>query len=367
MLIKPSKYFVFFYTVLLLTISFSLKAQKDSIQKKIKIQLLPVLTHSVETGWATGALLSSTFRLKTKDTLTRTSGMQALLLYTFRKQFVGAINGAVYFPHEKYIANYQFSFSHFPDKFWGLGNNSPDSAEEPYTFEQAYVYLHLLRNIGSDFFIGALYEYQNLFKVDFLKDGLFDKQNVAGRYGYIISGIGASFTFDDRNNAFSPDRGNFAQFSFNHFDRVFGSDYYYTNYVIDIRKFWKIYRNNIIAFQLYNFINTGNEIPLRSLASLGGAYRMRGYYDGRYKDKNEMILQAEDRMHLIGRFGAVVFAGLGDVAHTPFNYQLNELKYSFGAGVRFALNKKEKLNLRLDYGFAKDGNSGFYFQLGEAF
>jgi hypothetical protein len=361
-----SKHFVFF-SIALFVISFSAKAQRDSTQRKIKIQLLPVLTHSVETGWATGALLSSTFRLKADDTLTRTSNVQALLLYSFRKQFVSAINGAAYFPSEKYIANYQFSFSHFPDKFWGLGNNSPDSAEESYTFEQAYAYLHLLRNIGNNFFVGALYEYQNLIKVDFLQGGLFDKQDVAGRYGYVISGLGASFTFDNRNNAFSPDKGGFFQFYFNHFDHAFGSDYYYTNYVIDVRKFWKICYNDILALQFYSFSNTGNEIPLRSLASLGGAYKMRGYYEGRYRDKNQMIIQAEDRVHIAGRFGAVAFAGLGDVAHTPFDYKLNELKYSFGAGLRFALNKKEKLNLRLDYGFSKGGNSGFYFQLGEAF
>lgn len=367
MIIRSSKFFLFFVTVLFVSASYSLKAQNDTIPKKIKIQVLPVLTHSIETGWATGVLLSSTYRFKSEDLLTRTSNTQALALYSFRKQFVAAINGAAYFPLEKYIANYQFSFSHFPDKFWGLGNNSPDSTKESYTFTQAYAYLHVLKHLGSRFFIGILYEYQNLLKLDYVHGGIFDKENVAGRNSYIVSGLGASFTFDNRNNAFSPDKGVFAQFYFNHFDRVFGSDYYYTNYVIDLRKFWKIFRNNVLALQFYGFANAGSAIPLRSLASLGGANRMRGFYEGRYKDRNEMIFQAEDRVNIAGRFGAVAFAGIGDVANSAFRYNLNELKYSLGGGVRFALDKKEKLNLRLDYGFAKGGNSGFYFQIGEAF
>jgi len=51
---------------------------------------------------------------------------------------------------------------------------------------------------------------------------------------------------------------------------------------------------------------------------------------------------------------------LGDINFEHF-------KYSYGGGLRVALNQKEKLNLRLDYGLAKGGSQGFYLQLGEAF
>ena len=119
--------------------------------------------------------------------------------------------------------------------------------------------------------------------------------------------------------------------------------------------------------QLFSQINIGDEVPLRNTAALGGANSMRGIYSGRYRDKNQLVMQAEYRLPIAGRFGAVAFAGAGDVSRTATGYSFNTLKYSYGAGVRFAVDKKEKLNIRLDYGMAGPGNSGVYFQLGEAF
>lgn len=125
-------------------------------------------------------------------------------------------------------------------------------------------------------------------------------------------------------------------------------------------------KKNVLAFQLFSFNNTG-DVPIRSLASFGGANRMRGYYDGRYKDKNQVVFQAEYRFPLYKRFSAVLFGGTGTVGRNFSDYAVNELKYSYGGGLRFAVNKKEKLNIRIDYGIGQGKNNGFYLQLGEAF
>ena len=114
--------------------------------------------------------------------------------------------------------------------------------------------------------------------------------------------------------------------------------------------------------------NTGTDIPIRSIASLGGADRMRGYYNGRYRDDHLMSLQAEYRVPVYKRFSAVGFAGVGDVTGRSSTISIRNMKYSYGGGLRFAVNKNEKLHIRLDYGFGKGkGNQGFYLQFGEAF
>jgi len=95
---------------------------------------------------------------------------------------------------------------------------------------------------------------------------------------------------------------------------------------------------------------------------------MRGYYDGRYRDKDQVVLQAEYRMPVYRRLGAVVFGGIGNVSNNCDYIALEGLKYSYGGGLRIALTRSEKLNLRLDYGISRGARSkGFYFQLGEAF
>ena len=363
------------------TVPMAGKAQNDSLKtvpvEKLKLPIkspanirhvlvLPIIARSIETGWSFGLASASTFHLYKRDTTIRTSNAQAIALYTTRRQFVTALNGSIYFPGERWILNEQFSYSSFPDDFWGLGKRAPDSNEESYKFKQYYIYLHPQFRIGKHLFLGTVFEFQRVFDIDYVAGGLFDRENVLGRYGYHIAGLGLSLTYDTRNNAFWPDKGGMYQFWFDHFAPVLGSDYHYTNYVIDLRRFVRVYRRQVLALQAYGSFNTG-EVPLRSLAFLGGANSMRGYYAGRYRDKNAGILQAEYRIPLWWRIGAVGFADMGNVGPELKDVDLSHFKYSYGGGLRIALNQTEKLNLRLDYGLAKGHSQGFYLQLGEAF
>ena len=337
----------------------------NHLPKLYHLLYLPVVARSIETSWSFGVATSLTFHVSRKDTLSRTSNMQGLALYSLNQQAVIVLNGTVYLPGEKYILSNQISYSSFPDKFWGIGNKTPGGNEESYKFKQIYVYLHGQRALGNHFFIGLRYEYQTLLEVDYKANGLFDQENVPGRYGYHVSGAGLSLTYDTRNNAFSPSRGQFIQVYASQFAGITGSDFTYTNYVADFRKFWTIYRRQVLAVQAYGFYNAG-DVPLRSLAAFGGANSMRGYYSGRFRDKNQEFVQAEYRVPVIGRIGVVAFGGVGDVNHHFTDVYPDQLKYSWGGGVRVALSKSEKLNLRLDYGIGQH-SSGFYFQLGEAF
>ena len=74
-------------------------AQTDSAKKR-QILVFPVLTKSIETSWSFGAAGTSTFRLSASDTISRTSNVQAIFLYSLKKQLVTAINGAQYFKNE---------------------------------------------------------------------------------------------------------------------------------------------------------------------------------------------------------------------------------------------------------------------------
>jgi outer membrane protein assembly factor BamA len=345
---------------------FAQESKKDSLFSK-RILYFPVIAKSIETSWSFGLAGSATFHLSKSDTTSRTSNLQSIVLYSLKQQFVAAVNGTEYFKNEKYILNEQISFSSFPDKFWGLGNNSPDSSVENYSFHQYYVNLHLLKHLGHHFFGGVLYEMQHVYNIQYIPGGLFDKENIAGRNGYMVSGLGMSFTYDNRNDAFAPNKGMFAQAYFNYFDNLIGSSFNYTNVVVDIRKYIQTFPKQVFAFQLYSFSNIGDAVPLRSLACLGGANSMRGYYSGRYRDKQSFVFQSEYRFSLYKRLGMVIFGSTGEVGKRVSDFNLSGLKYAYGGGLRIQLTKSEKLNLRLDYGIGQGNNQGFYLQLGEAF
>ncbi len=357
----------FLIGVLLVT-SYISKAQlpvKDTLHLK-HLLVFPVIARSIETDWSFGVASSATMRLFTKDTTARTSNIQFLALYTLKKQLVTAINGTEYFRNEKYVLSEQISYSSFPDKFWGLGQNSIDSAEESYSYKQFYTYFHLMRKIAPKVFAGAMYQLQNVMDVSYKNGGVFDKEGIAGKDGYLVSGIGLSLTYDDRNDAFCPDKGNFIQANFTTYHNAIGSKYNFTNWVIDARKYFRIYKKQVLAVQGYWSANEGKSIPIRSLSALGGSNIMRGYYAGRYRDVDMYALQGEYRMPIYKRWGIVGFGGVGNVCKSIGDITINN-KYTFGGGLRFALNKSEKLNVRVDYGFNSDHTSGLYFLIGEAF
>ena len=97
---------------------------------------------------------------------------------------------------------------------------------------------------------------------------------------------------------------------------------------------------------------------------------MRGYYTGRYRDRNLLATQAELKYRIIPRISLVAFAGAGSVYNTRIN--LGDFKPSYGAGFRYFFDTIRGLSLRMDYAFGekRDGEErqkGFYIALGEAF
>jgi outer membrane protein assembly factor BamA len=348
----------------------SLKAQDtDSAKNSNHLIAVPLISRSIETDWSFGAGGTYTFyTTRKKDSSTRTSSIRFLGSYSLRKQFLFTVNGPVFFPGERYVLNSHFSFSYFPDTFWGLGNDTKDADAEKYDFRQFYIHLQGERLIAQKIFVGLLYDFQRVINITVKQGGLFDQQHVEGKKPYQVSGLGASLSWDTRNNTFWPSKGNLLSLQATHFTSLLLSDHRYTNIIVDARLYRRIYQKQILAVQAYGFFNTGSDVPIRSIASLGGADRMRGYFSGRYRDDHLLSVQAEYRVPLYKRFSAVGFAGMGDVAGQFSTISLQRLKYSYGGGLRFAVNKNEKLHIRFDYGLGKGkGNQGFYLQFGEAF
>jgi hypothetical protein len=57
---------------------------------------------------------------------------------------------------------------------------------------------------------------------------------------------------------------------------------------------------------------------------------------------------------------------MGEVAAFTRSIKMQQLKPTFGIGVRFALDPEEVLNIRADFAFGRD-TQGMYFNAKEAF
>jgi SSS family solute:Na+ symporter len=109
------------------------------------------------------------------------------------------------------------------------------------------------------------------------------------------------------------------------------------------------------------------DAPFYTLPSVGaGAYSLRGYQQGRYRDKVMITAQAEARYHSDGRFGATVFGGFGQVAPKVSKLPDALVLPAGGLGMRIQLTRNYPMHMRLDYAWGRDGGL-LYFSVAEAF
>ena len=96
---------------------------------------------------------------------------------------------------------------------------------------------------------------------------------------------------------------------------------------------------------------------------------MRGYYLGRYRDRNFLGTQIEYRIlpfSFSERFGASVFMAAGQVFGDDLSLSWQHFLPTGGAGLRFLIFPDKDIYTRLDFAFTQEGN-GVYFFIGEAF
>ncbi len=172
--------------------------------------------------------------------------------------------------------------------------------------------------------------------------------------------------WDRRDHILSPSSGSFLEFT-----PVFGlgkadqSPIYFGLVTLDIRDYWKLGENSTWANQFVAQFSMGS-VPYRVLPTLGGPLLHRGYYQGRFRDSQLMLVQSEFRQHVIGRFGFVLFGSTGRVYPDIRTALLQNMHLAAGGGIRVRVSKNDRTNVRFDYSITPD-STGFYIYFAESF
>jgi hypothetical protein len=344
-----------------------------STQEKVKGLIpIPVLYYTPDTRLGFGAALLGFFKLKsnTDDSYTRLSTARLIVDYTLNKQSDQFLEWAIFTREEKYLVRGELRHRVYTDRFYGIGNNTPLTDEETYSFEFASVKLAAFKKISASSFLGPDVQVTNFYNVetnpltDERPSQLKEKQ-ITGHSGGLNSGLGLVYIIDSRDNVASASKGIFLEAAAYRYGKTFGGDFDYTNYKLNFSKYFTVKPNHIIGSNTVFNINSGNT-PFMLLAPAGGDKILRGYSKNRFSDQNFAGTQVEYRFPLFWRFGMATFAGIGDVFNRVDDINFNNLKYSVGTGLRFALNPEQKLNIRADIGYGREGTN-FYIVIGEAF
>jgi hypothetical protein len=341
---------------------------------------VPIAFYQQETGFAAGAAILPVWRFG-QDTTVRKSNARLIAWYSQEEQTTAQLTHSIFTKGEKFFFSGELSYYDLAFNYYGIGSDTDKDVESNIQYPLWVFDERALIRVVPNLFVGLRYRLTDLGKVKLVDNegnpAPFLAIPAAQRGGGTSSGVGPALLYDGRDNVLATYRGSFvdAHLLFN--GSALGSDYAFNRYQLDARHFTPLFgtTNTILALQFLGQYHSGR-VPFRELggmgATLGGslynnAYLMRGIYEGRFRDRQLSTLQAEVRQKLIWRFDLAGFLSLGQVGAKLSDYSFDDTKLAGGAGLRFRFNRRDRLNIRLDYGVGSGGNSGIIFAVGEAF
>ncbi len=360
----------------------STQTELDSLSSRSsRFIVLPIISYSPETSLRLGAVGAYFFRGKNAQPGTQLSSIRLPLNYTLNQQIKIRMSYDIFLNDNRHIFKGVAEWIRFPLLFWGIGNDTPDDNEEIYTTRTMTFDISYLAKVSREFFLGGRFIQQSSKITEVEEDGLLIQEGlIPGNEGAQTSGLGIVARIDKRDNNYNAAIGPFIQADLITYQSWLGSEYEFTKLRFDLRHFIQTFGNrHVLAFNLVTEHNWGDP-TFETMALLGGDQIMRGHYLGRFRDKTMIASQIEYRFPLgrrnwiderekipfWERWGMVGFLGAGNVAPSLSELGFEDLKSSWGFGLRYAAMPKERLNIRIDFGFGTQ-TPGFYLNIRESF
>ena len=332
-----------------------------------KFMTYPTLAYSPETRWEIG--FSSLYIYSAKrDLLNRLSEVKAFTFYTLENQYGIWLDHMLYTDKNTWFFLGRARYQSFPLLYFGIG---PDSQSEHISLIDGNYSLfreRFLRAVIPSLYVGLELDYQRLSSVKYKDVTPNHQQPSVGANGSTNLGLGLGILYDNIHNALNPRKGIYSEWVVLNYNRDFGSDFNFTSYITDNRFYVPVKKNTVLAAQLYGQFTLGNA-PFNMLSLMGGESLMRGYYLGRYRDKNLIAGQLEYRIlpfKFSKRWGASAFMAAGQVYDENETFQFKNLLPTGGLGLRFLVFPEKDIYTRIDVAFTEEGR-GIYFFIGEAF
>jgi hypothetical protein len=331
--------------------------------------MYPTAAFSPETSWEFGFSSLYVYYSK-KDTTNRLSEITGFTFATLQNQYGLFLDHAIYSDKNRWFFLGKIKLQSFPLKYYGIGMETSKEYLANVDANQINIKERALRQISHNLFFGFEVDYQRLSQVNFKNNDaapIYTKP--IGSNGSTNIGLGIGLVYDNRHNVLNVRKGFFSETAFlNYLPQT--SDFSFRTIISDTRIFRPVGKNNVFAAQVLGQFNNG-DTPFNQLALMGGEVMMRGYYTGRYRDKNQIAAQMEMRFLPIpfgftNRIGAAVFVSSASVFNDFNQLNINRFVLAGGGGFRYLLFPKKDIFVRSDVAFTKEGN-GFYIYIGEAF
>lgn len=325
--------------------------------------LLPGPFYTPETSFGIGVALVGLYRTSDQQPETPLSSLTLSGFTSVIGIFGFDLGSYNYFNDDRQRLFVHGGLVNQPTTYWGIGYRAGrDDHSQDYTAKSVDLWPQFYQRIVPSLWAGLGWRLSQLQASTLEDDAANAIHDTADGPSVFSSGASVHLLHDTRDFAPNPSRGHVLSVDYALYRPAFGSDNAFDALTTRFGGYLGLDPKTTLAFDLYGDFRAG-AVPWNELSALGGDQRMRGYYNGRYRDRDTVSTQIEWRHQLEWRHGIALWAGAGTLASRPSGLGTHVLP-TFGAGYRFMF--KPRVNVRLDLGVGRD-SAGFYFQLGEAY
>ncbi len=336
-------------------------ANKNKKNKGFDFSVIGGPHYSSDTKLGLGLVAAGLYRMDRKDTVMSPSNVSLYGDVATSGFYLLGIRGNNLFPKDHFRLVYNLYFFSFPGNFWGIGyeNGRNDDNKSSFKRLQNQIKVDFLIRLANNLYLGPNISFDYVAGKDFSNPDLLE----GGPESTKNVGAGVALVYDSRDFLTNAFRGFYLKAEQRSYPSFLGNKYAFSRTDVIADYYHPVWKGGIVAMDFHTQLNYG-DVPWTMLAPLGGSYRMRGYYEGRYRDNNLVEFQVELRQNIWRRSGATFWVGAGNVFKNFKRFDWSHTLPNYGIGYRWEF--KKRVNVRLDLGFGK-GEKGFMFNINEAF
>lgn len=326
---------------------------------------IPILAYSEETSLQMGALLLYFFPPAQPNE--PASSIDLALYGTLRKQAVGTLAPEFFFNKGQVVWEPKLDIRSWPARYYGLGNATGEQFlrfdSKRFTLESELRTTLPTTVMGQNMAAGWLLDISHN-RTKFLPNDTVDltPPQFLPRNR---SGMGIVLQLDSRDHDTWPRSGQLWRARYLGFHQVLGSAGDFGLAEISSALFFPVAGASVMGLEAA-WEGSHGEVPFDRLPTPDGVRRLRGIEKGRYRDRHLLSLQSEFRAPLWWRFSYTLFAHAAQVGANGGGVISANPHLGAGAGLRFALNTRRKVNARADAAIV-DGKLGLAVYVREAF
>ncbi len=332
-----------------------------TLEKGFDLTFIGGPSYSNTTQFGIGVMAAGLYRVDRTDSLTAPSNVSLYGSVSTTGFYTVGIRGNTIFRQDRHRLNYHLSFASQPTDFWGIGYEAGRwNPRSSYAEKRARVEVDYQYRIARHLYLGPQLHFGYTYGKDFTRPEYLMGMNRTA----LLTGLGAMIDYDTRDFAPNPWRGVHLSLSALYYPTGLGNCAE-SLWSVEFRAagYQRLWPSAVLAGEIYGEFHSEGT-PWAMMARLGGDNRMRGYYEGRYRDLDLITVQVELRQRIWRRISGVVWGGAGNLFPTLGDFTWSHTLPNYGLGLRWEF--KKRVNIRFDYGFGKDTH-GLVVQINEAF